>query len=35
MIRLSGLKYPKKIIIKIIGLSPCEKSHEELLTDGE
>ena len=35
MISLSGLKYPDDIDIKIIGLRPGEKIHEELLADGE
>ncbi len=35
MIRLSGLKYPKDIGIKITGLRPGEKIYEELLADGE
>jgi FlaA1/EpsC-like NDP-sugar epimerase len=35
MIKLSGLKYPEDIDIKIIGLRPGEKIFEELLADGE
>ncbi|RSK38707.1 polysaccharide biosynthesis protein [Mangrovimonas spongiae] len=35
MIKLSELKYPEDINIKIIGLRPGEKIHEELLTDNE
>lgn len=35
MIRLSGLKFPEDITIKIIGLRPGEKIYEELLVDGE
>ncbi len=35
MIRLSGLKYPDDIAIKITGLRPGEKIYEELLGDGE
>lgn len=35
IIRLSGLKYPDDIDIKIIGLRPGEKIYEELLADGE
>lgn len=35
MIKLSGLKYPDDIDIKIIGLRPGEKIYEELLADGE
>ena len=35
MIKLSGLKYPTDIDIKIIGLRPGEKIYEELLADGE
>jgi FlaA1/EpsC-like NDP-sugar epimerase len=35
MISLSGLKYPEDIGVKIIGLRPGEKIHEELLADGE
>lgn len=35
MIRLSGLKYPEDIDIKIVGLRPGEKIYEELLADGE
>ena len=35
MIKLSGLKYPEDIDIKIIGLRPGEKIYEELLADGE
>ncbi|EAR01103.1 nucleoside-diphosphate sugar epimerase/dehydratase [Maribacter sp. HTCC2170] len=35
MIKLSGLKYPDDIDIKITGLRPGEKLYEELLADGE
>ena len=35
MIKLSGLRYPEDIDIKIIGLRPGEKIFEELLADGE
>ena len=35
MIKLSGLKYPDDIDIKIVGLRPGEKIYEELLADGE
>lgn len=35
MIRLAGLNYPEDISIKITGLRPGEKIHEELLADGE
>lgn len=35
MIKLSGLKYPEDIGIKITGLRPGEKIYEELLADGE
>ena len=35
MIRLSGLKFPSEIDIKITGLRPGEKIYEELLADGE
>ncbi len=35
MIRLSGLKYPDDIDIKITGLRPGEKLYEELLADTE
>ncbi len=35
MIRLSGLKYPSDIDIKITGLRPGEKLYEELLADTE
>ncbi|WP_434035440.1 polysaccharide biosynthesis protein [Formosa sp. 4Alg 33] len=35
MIMLSGLRYPKDIAIKIIGLRPGEKIDEELLAEGE
>ena len=35
MIRLSGLKYPDDIDIKITGLRPGEKLYEELLANGE
>lgn len=35
MIRLSGLKYPSEIDIKITGLRPGEKIYEELLASGE
>ncbi len=35
MIHLSGLKYPKDIDIKIVGLRPGEKIKEELLANDE
>lgn len=35
MIKLSGLKYPDDIDIKITGLRPGEKLYEELLASGE
>lgn len=35
MIRLSGLRFPEDINIKITGLRPGEKIYEELLGDGE
>ncbi len=35
MIRLSGLRYPEDIDIKITGLRPGEKLYEELLSDKE
>ncbi|MUH36582.1 polysaccharide biosynthesis protein [Zobellia amurskyensis] len=35
MIKLSGLKYPEDIDIKISGLRPGEKLYEELLANGE
>ncbi len=35
MIRLSGLRYPDDIDIKITGLRPGEKLYEELLANGE
>ncbi|WP_445381964.1 SDR family NAD(P)-dependent oxidoreductase [Robiginitalea sp. IMCC43444] len=35
MIKLSGLKYPEDIDIKITGLRPGEKLYEELLANGE
>tara|TARA_R110002167_G_scaffold129337_10_gene312219 strand:- start:1489 stop:3006 length:1518 start_codon:yes stop_codon:yes gene_type:complete len=35
MIKLSGLKYPEDINIKITGLRPGEKLYEELLANGE
>ncbi|WP_340077609.1 nucleoside-diphosphate sugar epimerase/dehydratase [Leptobacterium sp. I13] len=35
MIKLSGLKYPQEMAIKITGLRPGEKLYEELLANGE
>ncbi|MDX1769672.1 MAG: nucleoside-diphosphate sugar epimerase/dehydratase [Arenibacter troitsensis] len=35
MIKLSGLRYPEDIDIKITGLRPGEKLYEELLANGE
>lgn len=35
MIKLSGLKYPEDIDIKVTGLRPGEKLFEELLANGE
>ncbi len=35
MIKLSGLRYPEDINIKITGLRPGEKLYEELLANGE
>lgn len=35
MIRLSGLKFPSEMNIKITGLRPGEKIYEELLANGE
>ncbi|WP_024769178.1 polysaccharide biosynthesis protein [Aquimarina macrocephali] len=35
MVRLSGLRYPEDIDIKITGLRPGEKLYEELLADTE
>lgn len=35
MIKLSGLRYPEDIDIKITGLRPGEKLYEELLASGE
>jgi FlaA1/EpsC-like NDP-sugar epimerase len=35
MIRLSGMRYPEDIAIKITGLRPGEKLYEELLSDKE
>jgi FlaA1/EpsC-like NDP-sugar epimerase len=35
MIKLSGLKYPDDIDIKITGMRPGEKLYEELLANGE
>jgi FlaA1/EpsC-like NDP-sugar epimerase len=35
MIKLSGLKYPEDIDVKITGLRPGEKLYEELLANGE
>ena len=35
MIKLSGLRYPEDIDIKISGLRPGEKLYEELLANGE
>lgn len=35
MIKLSGLRYPEDIDIKVTGLRPGEKLYEELLANGE
>lgn len=35
MIKLSGLRYPHDIDIKVVGLRPGEKLYEELLASGE
>jgi FlaA1/EpsC-like NDP-sugar epimerase len=35
MIKLSGLRYPEDIDIKVTGLRPGEKLYEELLATGE
>jgi FlaA1/EpsC-like NDP-sugar epimerase len=35
MVKLSGLRYPEDIDIKITGLRPGEKLYEELLANGE
>ena len=35
MIKLSGLRYPEDVDIKITGLRPGEKLYEELLANGE
>jgi FlaA1/EpsC-like NDP-sugar epimerase len=35
MIRLSGLRYPQDIDIRVTGLRPGEKLYEELLANGE
>ena len=35
MIKLSGLRYPQDIDIKVVGLRPGEKLYEELLANGE
>jgi len=35
MIKLSGLRFPEDIDIKITGLRPGEKLYEELLANGE
>ena len=35
MIKLSGLRYPEDIDIKVVGLRPGEKLYEELLANGE
>ena len=35
MIKLSGLRYPEDIDIKITGLRPGEKLYEELFTENE
>ncbi len=35
MIKLSGLRYPEDIEIKVTGLRPGEKLYEELLASGE
>jgi FlaA1/EpsC-like NDP-sugar epimerase len=35
MIKLSGLRYPEDIDIKVTGLRPGEKLYEELLASGE
>jgi FlaA1/EpsC-like NDP-sugar epimerase len=35
MIKLSGLRFPEDIDIKVTGLRPGEKLYEELLANGE